>query len=92
MKIALAQLNFHIGNFDYNVNKIISSISSAKSFGAELIVFPELSICGYPPRDFLEFDDFNAKCESAVSQRKREKEDEDPKSKKIYTQRFIAKL
>ena len=68
MKIALAQLNFHIGNFDYNVNKIISSISSAKSFGAELIVFPELSICGYPPRDFLEFDDFIAKCESAVSQ------------------------
>jgi NAD+ synthase (glutamine-hydrolysing) len=68
MKIALAQLNFHIGNFDYNVNKIISSISSAKSLGAELIVFPELSICGYPPRDFLEFDDFNAKCESAVSQ------------------------
>jgi NAD+ synthase (glutamine-hydrolysing) len=68
MKIALAQLNFHIGNFDYNVNKIISSISSAKSLGAELIVFPELSICGYPPRDFLEFDDFIAKCESAVSQ------------------------
>ena len=68
MKIALAQLNFHIGNFDYNVNKIISSISRAKSLGAELIVFPELSICGYPPRDFLEFDDFIAKCESAVSQ------------------------
>jgi NAD+ synthase (glutamine-hydrolysing) len=68
MKIALAQLNFHIGNFDYNVNKIISSISRARSLGAELIVFPELSICGYPPRDFLEFDDFIAKCETAVSQ------------------------
>lgn len=68
MKIALAQLNFHIGNFEYNVNKIISNISSAKSLGAELIVFPELSICGYPPRDFLEFDDFISKCESAVSQ------------------------
>lgn len=68
MKIALAQLNFHIGNFEYNVNKIISNISSAKSLGAELIVFPELSICGYPPRDFLEFDDFISKCEIAVSQ------------------------
>jgi NAD+ synthase (glutamine-hydrolysing) len=68
MKIALAQLNFHIGNFEYNVNKIISNISSAKSLGAELIVFPELAVCGYPPRDFLEFDDFISKCESAVSQ------------------------
>jgi NAD+ synthase (glutamine-hydrolysing) len=68
MKIALAQLNFHIGNFDYNVNKIISSISNAKLQGAELIVFPELAVCGYPPRDFLEFDDFITKCESAVSQ------------------------
>jgi NAD+ synthase (glutamine-hydrolysing) len=68
MKIALAQLNFHIGNFEYNVNKIISNISSAKSLGAELIVFPELAVCGYPPRDFLEFNDFISKCESAVSQ------------------------
>ena len=68
MRIALAQLNFHIGNFEYNVTKIISSISKAKSLGAELIVFPELSVCGYPPRDFLEFDDFIAKCENAVSQ------------------------
>lgn len=58
MKIALAQQNYHIGNFDSNVNKIIEAIERAKNAGAELIVFSELCICGYPPRDFLEFNDF----------------------------------
>jgi NAD+ synthase (glutamine-hydrolysing) len=58
LKIYLAQQNYHIGNFDANANKIISAIREAKSGGGDLIVFSELSICGYPPRDFLEFDDF----------------------------------
>lgn len=58
MKIALAQQNYHIGNFDSNVNKIIEAIGQAKKAGVELIVFSELCICGYPPRDFLEFNDF----------------------------------
>lgn len=58
MKIALAQQNYHIGNFESNVNKIIDAIKLAKEAGAELVVFSELCICGYPPRDFLEFDDF----------------------------------
>ncbi len=54
MKIVLAQLNYHIGNFESNAYKIISSINKAKSDGAELVVFSELAICGYPPYDFLE--------------------------------------
>ncbi|MGB1017578.1 MAG: NAD+ synthase [Chitinophagales bacterium] len=58
MKIALAQLNLHIGNFDYNFNKIKEAVLDAKKAGAELILFPELTTCAYPPRDFLEFSDF----------------------------------
>jgi NAD+ synthase (glutamine-hydrolysing) len=66
MKIALAQLNYHIGNFEANTEKIINSIQSAKNKGAELVVFAELAICGYPPRDFLEFDEFISLCQNAV--------------------------
>jgi NAD+ synthase (glutamine-hydrolysing) len=58
MKIALAQQNYHIGNFELNTRKILDGIAQAKTAGAELVVFSELSVCGYPPRDFLEFDDF----------------------------------
>jgi NAD+ synthase (glutamine-hydrolysing) len=62
MKIALAQLNYHIGNFDQNTDKIIGEVKKAKTLGAELIVFAEMAICGYPPRDFLDFDDFIENC------------------------------
>lgn len=66
MKIALAQLNYHVGNFEQNTSKIIRSIERAKNDQADLIVFAELSICGYPPRDFLEFNDFIRLCNEAV--------------------------
>ncbi|MEE1945968.1 NAD+ synthase [Pedobacter sp. KR3-3] len=68
MKIALAQLNYHIGNFEQNTQKIIEHIGLAKSKGADLVVFAELAICGYPPRDFLEFEDFVALCEKAAQE------------------------
>lgn len=68
MKIALAQLNYHIGNFEQNKQKIISSLQQAKDGGADLVVFAELSICGYPPRDFLEFEDFISLCEEAAQE------------------------
>lgn len=58
MKIFLAQQNYHIGNFEQNTRKIIEAIRAAKQQGGELIVFSELAVCGYPPRDFLEFNDF----------------------------------
>ena len=58
MKIFLAQQNYHIGNFEANTNKIIEAIRQAKADGGDLIVFSELAVCGYPPRDFLEFNDF----------------------------------
>lgn len=66
MRIAIAQQNYHIGNFESNTNKIISSIEQAKAAGAELVVFSELSVCGYPPRDFLEFDDFINECYASI--------------------------
>lgn len=66
MKIALSQQNYHIGNFESNVQKIIESIHRAKQQNADLVVFSELSVCGYPPRDFLEFEDFINKCYAAV--------------------------
>ena len=62
MKIALAQQNYHIGNFEDNTRKIIEGIEWAKKQKADLVVFSELCICGYPPRDFLEFNDFINKC------------------------------
>ena len=62
MKIALAQQNYHIGNFEDNTRKIIEGIKKAKEQGAELVVFSELCVCGYAPGDFLEFPDFINKC------------------------------
>lgn len=66
MKIALAQLNYHIGNFDQNLSKIGLAIENAKEQKVDLLVFAELSVSGYPPRDFLEFDDYIDKCWEAV--------------------------
>ena len=66
MKIILAQQNYHIGNFEKNVHKIIDAINEAKSKNADLIVFTEMSICGYPARDFLDFQDFINKCFESI--------------------------
>ena len=66
MKIALAQQNYHIGNFEENRKKIIEGIERAKKDGADLVVFSELCVCGYPPRDFLEFEDFINQCYVSV--------------------------
>jgi NAD+ synthase (glutamine-hydrolysing) len=68
LTIAIAQLDYHTGNFDFNIQKIIHHISEAKNAGADLIVFSELCVCGYPPRDFLEFNDFIEQCEKSVEQ------------------------
>ena len=66
MKIAVAQLNFHIGNFEGNVKKMLKAVATAKKQKADIVCFSELSTCGYPPRDFLEFDDFIRKANDAV--------------------------
>src|SRR6201992_4071851 len=66
MKIALAQLNYHVGNFESNTAKIIEHIHKARNNGADLVVFAELCVCGYPSRDFLEFDEFIDLCEESA--------------------------
>ncbi|MEO6980498.1 MAG: NAD+ synthase [Mucilaginibacter sp.] len=66
MKIALAQLNYHVGNFESNTAKIIDHIKKARAGGADLVVFAELCVCGYPSRDFLEFDEFIGLCETSA--------------------------
>jgi NAD+ synthase (glutamine-hydrolysing) len=58
MKLALVQLNYHIGNFEENSKKIIAHIEEAKSRGVELVVFSELAVCGYPPLDLLTRQEF----------------------------------
>ncbi len=66
MKIVLAQLNYHIGNFEANADKMIKSIEDAKQNKADLVVFSELSVCGYPPYDFLERKEFIQSCTDAI--------------------------
>lgn len=66
MKIFLAQQNYHIGNIEENTNKIISAIQHTHEQGGDLILFPELAVCGYSPRDLLEFEDFLAQCYAAI--------------------------
>jgi NAD+ synthase (glutamine-hydrolysing) len=68
MKIALSQQNYILGDFAYNLEKIKSSIDKAIASQADLIVFSELAICGYPPTDFFDIDDFIEKCNQAVDE------------------------
>lgn len=66
MKIALAQFNSHIGNFEGNFLQMKKFVEEAVSKKADIVCFPELAVCGYPPRDFLEFDDFIKECEHVI--------------------------
>lgn len=68
MKVYVAQQNYHIGNFELNKQKMIGEVEKAVHMGADLVVFSELSVCGYPPRDFLEFEDFLLQTESTVNE------------------------
>ena len=66
MKIALGQINPTVGDFSGNANKIIDFSRRAREAGAGLILFPELSVCGYPPRDLVERPTFVAKNRESV--------------------------
>ena len=54
------------GNFEGNVQKMLTAVDTAKEQGADIVCFSELATCGYPPRDFLEFDDFIDQAENAI--------------------------
>jgi NAD+ synthase (glutamine-hydrolysing) len=66
MQITVAQLNYHIGNFEGNTKKMLEAVEDAKSAGSDIICFSELATCGYPPRDFLEFEDFIYLAEESI--------------------------
>ncbi|NCW12124.1 MAG: NAD+ synthase [Chitinophagia bacterium] len=68
MKICIAQQNYHIGNFEQNTHKMLCAIDEAKKQGADLILFSEMSVCGYPARDFVEFEDFINQCYQSIDQ------------------------
>jgi NAD+ synthetase len=66
MKIALAQINTTVGDFAGNIDRIVKYAQRARERGADLVVFPELALCGYPPRDLVERPGFICKSESEM--------------------------
>ena len=66
MKIALAQIDTTIGDFAGNVELIVKYAECARDRGADLVVFPELALCGYPPRDLVEKPGFIERSESEL--------------------------
>ncbi len=65
-KIAIAQINTSVGDIGGNTEKIIDYIKKARNAGAELVIFPEMAIPGYPPKDLLFSPEFVADCEKAL--------------------------
>ena len=66
MKIVGAQLNYNIADFEGNTRQIITAIESAKEENADLVIFSELAVTGYPPRDFLDYPEFLSEVESCL--------------------------
>ena len=67
MKITIAQLNPVIGDIDGNLKKILQTLSLDEAVGSDLVVFPELSLTGYPPRDLLERPQFIERVQKAIN-------------------------
>ena len=68
MKIVLSQLNYTIGDLSGNVQKMANHIEKAKADGADLVVFSELSLCGYIPKDKLNYESFIQRCYNALTE------------------------
>ena len=66
MKITLAQINFIVGDIEGNKEKIIAAAQQSK--GSSLVVFSELSLCGFPPFNMLAYNDFIDRCEKAIDE------------------------
>ncbi len=68
MKIALGQINPTVGDFTGNSKKIVESSRQARALGAHIVLFPELAVCGYPPRDLVEKPAFVARSQQVVEE------------------------
>jgi NAD+ synthase (glutamine-hydrolysing) len=68
VKIALAQIDTTVGDFEGNLGRLVEYAGYARDRGADLVVFPELALCGYPPRDLAENPGFLERSESALEQ------------------------
>jgi NAD+ synthase (glutamine-hydrolysing) len=66
LRIAIAQLNFKIGDFESNTSKIADALFTAKNQGVDLVVFPEMSVSGYMPDDLLDYPSFVEKSEYSL--------------------------
>jgi NAD+ synthase (glutamine-hydrolysing) len=53
LRVGMAQINTTVGDFEGNADKMLEAVSRAKSMGVDLLTFPELATCGYPPEDLL---------------------------------------
>ncbi len=68
MKLAIAQINFVVGDLSGNIRKMLDYVDRARNAGAALIVFPELALSGYPPEDLLLRKGFRQACEDALTE------------------------
>ncbi len=100
MKISIAQLNYHIGDFEKNRELICSAIRTSKAEGSELVIFSELSVPGYPPLDLLDHADFINRCSETVESIAKECKDitaivgsptinKNPEGKKLYNSALV---
>jgi NAD+ synthase (glutamine-hydrolysing) len=100
MRIALAQLNYTIGAFEENSNAIIAAIHKARKNDTDIVIFSELSVCGYPPLDLLEHKYFIDNCLQSVQKIATQTKDiavivgapsvnEGPKGKKLFNSAYF---
>lgn len=68
MLIAIAQLNYHIGNLRYNIDKIVRAIQEGKEHGADLVIFAEMALTGYPAKDLWLSPDFLHDCRQGLDE------------------------
>ena len=67
MKIGLAQINTRVGAIDANTRKVLDYAERARSSGCDLVLFPELTLCGYPPEDLLLHRGLRSRVEAALA-------------------------
>ncbi|MEO8007904.1 MAG: nitrilase-related carbon-nitrogen hydrolase, partial [Betaproteobacteria bacterium] len=68
MRIAIGQINCTVGDLSGNARKILEYADRARALGADILLTPELSLCGYPPEDLLLREDFRSACDRALAE------------------------